>query len=312
MIRKPALLILSIFAMAGIYDLMWAARPDYFRVQTGVNFLPLDLVQIAREYSAYSDKKPLPQFRSQQREETAIKRIEDVYQRFQQASVSLANKKSEYAKRAQEDTGESKSFQTSQSSQLDFFVAQKTAPFTIQIKGIRDHMQAILAASGVKSAENLPPGPSATDYANLNVQRARLEVQKAKAQLEAWEYGIRHLDDFQQESSQKEYLARYKQLEDLRKSIFAEQASTDKLRGDLYDAFVEYRTAAEAHLGYWDFLYFSVGAATTATFGDISPNSTSVRTLVCLQVLSSIVFVGLMVNELASRLVSAHHPTREG
>ncbi len=56
----------------------------------------------------------------------------------------------------------------------------------------------------------------------------------------------------------------------------------------------------QAHLGYWDFLYFSVGAATTATFGDIASNSSSVRMLVCLQVLGSIVFSGLMINGLAS------------
>jgi hypothetical protein len=43
-----------------------------------------------------------------------------------------------------------------------------------------------------------------------------------------------------------------------------------------------------------------MGAATTATFGDIVPNSSSVRMLVCLQVLGSIVFSGLMINGLAS------------
>jgi uncharacterized membrane protein len=59
---------------------------------------------------------------------------------------------------------------------------------------------------------------------------------------------------------------------------------------------VSYLDAPQAHLGYWDFLYFSVGAATTATFGDTAPNSSSVRMLV----LGSIVFSGLMINGLAS------------
>ena len=76
-------------------------------------------------------------------------------------------------------------------------------------------------------------------------------------------------------------------------------SETDALHEKLYQAFVSYLDAAQAHLGYWDFLYFSVGAATTATFGDIASNSSSVRMLVCLQVLGSIVFSGLMINGLA-------------
>jgi len=52
---KPAILVVSIFVMAGIYDLLWTARPDYFRLQSNVNFLPLDLLHIARDYSAFSN-----------------------------------------------------------------------------------------------------------------------------------------------------------------------------------------------------------------------------------------------------------------
>ena len=79
----------------------------------------------------------------------------------------------------------------------------------------------------------------------------------------------------------------------------------------LYQAFVSYLDAAQAHLGYWDFLYFSMGAATTATFGDIASNSSSVRMLVCLQVLGSIVFSGLMINEPSSECpVRSPSPSR--
>lgn len=296
---KPMLLALSIFAMAGVYDLMWTSRPDYFRVQLGVNVLPLDLVQIARQYSAYSDKKPLPDL-PRHGEEAAAKRIEEVYQQFHLASVSLANKQSEYAARQQQDAVKYKPFEDLQWSQYNQFVAQKTAPFAGQITAIRERMQIILTTSGVSDPEKLPAGPR-IQYFNLNVDRARAELQKAKTEADAREYGMHHLTDFQQQPSQKEYIARTKELEDLKRSIFDEQSSTNKLHRDLYDAFVDYRAAMGAHLGYWDFLYFSVGAATTATFGDISPNSTSVRILVCLQVLGSIIFTGLMVNELASR-----------
>jgi hypothetical protein len=298
-ILKPALLALSIFAMAGVYDVMWAVRPDYFRVQSGVNFLPLDLVQIAREYSAYSDKKPLPDLLRQHGEETATKRIEDIYQKFQLASVSLVNKKAEYAKRLQQNAGEYKSFEQAQWAQYESFVAQKTAPFANQANAISGRMQNILTAAAAKSPDDLPPGPRNAYYA-LNIEHARAELQRAKAEAEAREYGMRHLTEFQQQTSQQAYLARYKELENLRESISDGLTATNTLHGELYDAFVHYRTVVDGQLGYWDFLYFSVGAATTATFGDISPNSTLVRMLVCLQVLGSIIFTGLMINDMAS------------
>ena len=70
---------------------------------------------------------------------------------------------------------------------------------------------------------------------------------------------------------------------------------------------MKYREETLPRLGYWDFLYFSVGAATTATFGDIAPNHTLVRMLTCVQVVLSIVLVGLMINELASKLANSQN-----
>jgi hypothetical protein len=302
--RRPihllVFLFITVLAMAGVYELMWQTRPDYFRVQSGVNYLPLDLDQIAHEYSAYSDKRPLPELSSQPPQEDAARQIEETYSKFQQASVSLANKKAEYATRLQADTGAYTSFENSQWAQYETFVAQKTVPFDNRKKAIEAQMTAIIANSGAKSADELPPGQAAIDRARLMVELKRVEVQRAIAESDARQYGMRHLEDFQQEPNQKEYLSRYKELEDLRKSIFAEENSTNALHGQLYDAFIKYRAARGGQLGYWDFVYFSVGAATTATFGDIAPNSTRVRMFVCLQVFVSLLVTGLIVNSVAS------------
>jgi ion channel len=297
---KPILLGLSIFVMAGVYELMWVARPDYFRVQSGVNVLPLELAQIALHYSAYSDKKPLPELPAWRGEAEAVERIEKTYQQFQLASAHLAAKESEFEVRQEQDASDYKPFENLQWSQYELFVAQKTAPFVAQLTTIKDRMQDMLTASGVSDPLNLQRD-SRNAYFSLDVQRARLELRKAMAESDAREHGMRHLTGFQQQPSQKEYVARRKELEDLRNSIWDEQSVTNKIHGDVYDAFLDYRRAVISRLGYWDFLYFSVGAATTATFGDISPNSTPVRLLVCLQVLGSIVFIGLMVSQLASR-----------
>lgn len=231
-ILKPAVLLLSIFVMAGVYDFIWMIRPDYFRVQAGVNFLPLDLFQIARAYSAYSNSKPLPDLLRGPGEEAAIQRIKDIYERFRLASVALENKKAEYEKRRQIDAKEYKSFEQAQWAQYEIFIADKTAPFADQARRISERMRDMLAASAVKSADDLPPTPRNAYYA-LNVERANAELKRAKAEAAAREYGMRHLTDFQKQPSQQEYLDRSKNLEDLRRSISDDQTSTNTLHGQL-------------------------------------------------------------------------------
>lgn len=106
MILKPTIfLALSIFAMAGLYELIWISRPDYFRVQSNVNFLPINLYQIASGYSPYTNTQPLPDL-LQEPEERAAQRIEDLYRKFQTASLTLTEKQSEFAKREQRDKEE--------------------------------------------------------------------------------------------------------------------------------------------------------------------------------------------------------------
>jgi hypothetical protein len=58
-VPKLLLFLALTFVMAGVYELIWLNRPDYFRLQSGANILPLDLERIALAYSAYSDKKAL-------------------------------------------------------------------------------------------------------------------------------------------------------------------------------------------------------------------------------------------------------------
>jgi len=232
--------------------------------------------------------------------EEAAKRIDKVYKRFRLASVSLVAKQAEYDKRLAQDKKEYKTFQDAQWAQYEAFIEQRTAPFAGQVQALAARMQALLTARGAADPDQL-----ATDYRReyyrMNIERAKAELRRAQAEAEARDYGLHHLTSFQQQAPEQAYLARSQELEKLRQTVEAELEATDKLHVELYDAFTAYRAAVGAQLGYWDFVYFSVGAATTATFGDIAPNSTQVRMLVCLQVLGSIIFTGLMINDWASK-----------
>ncbi len=50
---------------------------------------------------------------------------------------------------------------------------------------------------------------------------------------------------------------------------------------------------------YWRMLYFSTGVATSSAFGDVVPVSTQARSLVTLEALLAVIFIGLFLNGLA-------------
>src|SRR4029077_19370047 len=77
----------------------------------------------------------------------------------------------------------------------------------------------------------------------------------------------------------------------------AQQQTLDSRR-QLYQLLNKYRNETLNRLTFIDFLYFSVGGATTATFGDISPNHWIIRLLVCFQVIFSVIIFNLFVGNL--------------
>src|ERR1700676_815472 len=83
---------LSLAIMPGVYELLWYAHPDYFRVQPGVNVLPTELYSIAREYSAYPDGPPLPPMTLHSEQDEAAAKIVSTYRQFQETSVMLSTK----------------------------------------------------------------------------------------------------------------------------------------------------------------------------------------------------------------------------
>jgi hypothetical protein len=299
LVLLPSAFAISILLMAGLYDLMWAERPDYFRIQPEVNFLPIDLYNTARAYSPYKDHDTIPNVLHSTTQEDAAKVIVDLYTQLQKISADISEKTKEYETLAQQDANDYKSFEASQWSQIENFVASKAVAFDSETNSITKEMDNILKTAGVNSPDALATGRQSVDYANLAVRLADVKLRMTRADVDAREYAFHHFDEFQQQPSQKEYIEKNKALEALGHDLSNKRENADAIFSKLYGAFIDYRVATSDKLGYWDFVYFSVGAATTATFGDIAPNSTVVRMLVCLQVIGSILFTGFMVNWLS-------------
>jgi hypothetical protein len=205
---------ISLFSMAGVYNLIWIAHPDYFRVQAGVNFLPTELFRIASDYSAFSKSpKPLPEAFQQSATETAANNIVEIYHRIQQTSVTLAEQQADLQKREQQDAGEYRAFEASQWQQYDQFVFSKTAPFKPEADALIAAMNNILSEAAVKSADDLTPGPQSVAYYALAIKLGENRAKMAQAELDARQYGMGHLTDFQKLPDQQQYLAHYHALE---------------------------------------------------------------------------------------------------
>jgi hypothetical protein len=293
----PLLFALSLIVMPFVYKGLWYAHPDYFRIQQGVNVLPTELYAIAQAYSAYDNGPPLPPIVQPTEQDEYATKIVSTYKQFQSVSVMLATKQTELQRRTVATQAEYKSFEASMYSQIEQYVADKILKFQPDIKRLSSEMEYILRQEGVKNPDDLS-STAGIVYADLALQLAKTRLDMSKVEVDARGYALNHLEDFQRLPQQQEYVKHNKEVDALYKEVSGLRESTNDYHKQLYDALVAYRTAAEQTLGYWDFFYFSVGAATTATFGDIAPNSKFVRILVCIQVLGSILATGFTVSGL--------------
>jgi hypothetical protein len=276
---KPVTFAISIFAMALLYQTIWDVRPDYFRISADVNFLPLDLVEAGRAYWIYTGDKPLPELYKPQ-QESAVEKIKSMYRSAQAASVQAMEKKRQLDMALEQENRDYKAFEQSQWNQVEEYIASKTGPYKAEVEKLSGQLQHMLDQAGVKSRDELPAGDVAVAYSQLAIVRATAALEAAKAEYEARDYSLKHLTEFQQTPAQQAWIAKNEENEQLRSDVQKAQNAILTMRGGFYDAMEKYRLEAQNALTYWDFVYFSVGAATTATFGDIAPNHKSVRLLV--------------------------------
>jgi hypothetical protein len=181
--------------------------------------------------------------------------------------------------------------------QFEEYVKQAIASFENGVAAKSEEMKNFVQSFGVSTPEQLS-SEAAVRYSRLAIERAQLNVDLANARAEAYRIGLQDLRQFQNTPEQQAHIALIEQLRDDQRELLSLQNKRINLNGTLYQLLVDYRRLTHAKLNFVDFVYFSVGAATTATFGDISPNHWSIRLLVSMQVLLSILLVGRVVNDL--------------
>lgn len=295
---KSIALAVQVVGMAFVYQQIWEWRPDYFRVESKLNDLPLDLYAAARSYSVTSGR-PLPQFTDPD-VDAAVARIRGAYRDLQARTAVIDGERRALDARRKAEQQDNVPFQASMWRQAEAYRKSRTAPFDSQLAAIARQQQNILDAHHARTNEELPAGPDAIRHADLAIKAAELRVKAIQADIDASDHILKNLNAFQRQPAQQAYLARLRETAALEKRLSDHQLSIYDLNGRLYDAFAAYLTAAKAKLGYLDFLYFSLGGATTANFGDIAPNHSIVRALYSAQIVISMVLVAWWINDFIS------------
>jgi hypothetical protein len=104
------------------------------------------------------------------------------------------------------------------------------------------------------------------------------------------------LGDFAKTSVAADFAEAFKArdaLEDRHLTLYDELLKFRMRRRELLEAWENQRVR---RLTFFDFLYFSMGVATSNTFGDIIPNDRIIRVAIVMQLLLSVLLVGLFID----------------
>lgn len=104
----------------------------------------------------------------------------------------------------------------------------------------------------------------------------------------------------------KESLYEYDKLDTIINALNIEitllRNDTSSIRSDLYEAKQRFHNNRKQYIGFADFLYFSLLTSTCTSFSDIIPNTWVVRLIIFLQIISSLIFIGCLVNHIYDQL----------
>jgi Ion channel len=285
---------------AGVYWLTWLFRPDSFVVQQEVNLYPIgtiDSLLSENQFKAVSlEAAGLSELSTQANGIIGtVKELKDRQQHLQ----------NEVARLEAESKRLSEMLEENRTKRIDEYRTQQLAP--LEAEKVRLEAQ-------IAELENQTPAssgaydPQRAAVADLRVELSRHNLRIAERRLEV---ATRIVDEFGEFAKPEDFEA-WKAVNDqvgaTLNEIIDTHARYAKLRGEAYELVAKWRDQRTGRLGLIDFLYFSLGVSTTTTFGDIIPNHWITRLIVSVQLLASIIIVGLFVNSLSSGQRSNNQP----
>jgi hypothetical protein len=286
---------LIVLGSAIFYWSIWEAHVDYFIVAGEANLRPIAAAEAA-VWPVGSRVIDLPQAAGLDEVTRDVAPLLQGLSDLPKREAMLTRRAAEVS--AARDAAWKKASQNA-SKEIEKYEREGTATLATE----RNDAEARLKEAE-KTAENLRDPvaalPVQISAANLRVQLAQIDVRLAQKRLEIADFVSEQYGAFITPADR----ATLKRLSDEEGRLLDEQLTLQTQRTTLRDHLSKILARAAANrrsrLSFVDFVYFSLGVSTTVTFGDITPNHTLVRTAVSVQLLLSIVVVGVFLNSLAS------------
>lgn len=299
MTKKRQRLVLAIvfflvsLVCALIYEGIWSANPDYFMVSRETNLYPLETLRLLLwEQGAVTASELTPR---------------DLGDLSADAAKIIADKETLDRKRRQLEREDAKLQKELSllSVSLERNRSKRIAAFeTREMSALLPEREQVAAAISILEAQRAGKiseiGFDSRDLAisQLKVELAQIDYKIAKRRSEVAGHIIREYGQF----AAPEDLHRANNLENqvsvVQKSLLEVEGRDSALRIKMSDLLEQWRAGRVSRLDFYDFLYFSLGVSTTVTFGDIVPNHSIVRTITTLQILASVVLLGMFLNTL--------------
>lgn len=285
-----------VVANALLYWAIWNRHPDYFVVQQELNLYPFDSV----ESLLWSGEiRVLPAQFSGLGE--LSEEASDLLTSADQLRAAQAKLKENVEDLERKIATASRELERNRSEQIEEYKRKEMGPF--------EQRRRELVGQITETEKRVLLDPSAYDplrvaVADLRVQLAQHDYQMSQKYLDLATRILDQYGRFAKVEDIDQWRRLDQQADDARAALQQIYDKSFSLRQRAAELLAQWRGARVARLGMWDFLYFSLGVSTTTTFGDIVPNHRFVRSVVSVQLMMSIILMGLFVNSLSADLTA--------
>ncbi len=128
--------------------------------------------------------------------------------------------------------------------------------------------------------------------ANIKYQLSLVELDLNKEKLDAYNKGLKSYSSFQDDSLAFIANDLIKEIDLLEKDRNSKLERISNLTESIRNYVVDFYLGQADKVGFFDFIYFSVITATSTGYGDILPNSTTIRILVSTEIFLSLFLFG--------------------
>ncbi len=279
----------SVFVFSGIYYFLWTNIPDSFILNSEFNVTPYGIL-VAHAYpnpDKHGTERP-PLFEKFVDLEEFSETVKNIDRDIRSARTECDQLDRRLSAVREELTDAVAAHHTLRAKNLECFKTE-------QLAALQDALQL-----ATRRLESLQADAGGTDRARaeLAVSEATLRLSEREAE---WALEIAgDISKFNDPAAFEAADSKSNELDDILDLNIQAHKRLRDMRVLAQETLEGWFASRKVRLKWIDFLYFSAGVSTTVTFGDIVPNSRSIRMLVLFQIILSVLTVGYFVSQISS------------